>query len=852
MVDLDSVQQYEELCSRWVETLSELIQEQKSKNKEVVLVAMSRKMPRLIEVIKKKRYGHILKNLQFITEHVLPYFLVQFDSERQCIVIVDDAMYYGSTIKQITSYIHRIKSVKPYVIPVALSEMVGDLPYAEILPKKYENNVIKEEDNVIKEKNIPFFTTQNAKHIIELGRPIDMEFPILQFKVNSAKLHGEKLSEVLTKYFPDEDDYVYSINHQIKSKDEKKWSYISNYNILPKEGTPYDHWNKDFSKMRVFVSDQDVQVVAYAPGILSESVLTGDEPLFSNNRIEELWEKVRDYKMASWPEGDEEDSVTKSLRDSYRMQCVRSKTIWANYLASFLYLLKQKEAICKAISEVFEDEVLNTASFVEEDTRQLLPPQLVSEITDSLTKCFRENFAEDGGAFYGLHSEVLASQELIPEECKADYVERNRKGWQRCSMVKEALSIMFANQLFIINDGGLGNDSVRRTQRLRFGVTYTALKNNLAFPLGIDGLWKSIHKWIDKNIDEGTVKPSYERVVVDGNVYWLRMFRAGENENSFTKIRRICEFIIGKVQQKENRSYVERSVVEDLLTLVWKDPCDIIEYSYKWDSFDKKRIGSTFYLVYEEEEGKKAEKDKSKRFLDFLINQDYLQVIQDSSGISRLSTIEDVQVVTPLESAQEEAISDYVDAYYFYKKTRHQPYIMNNFFPQKDKEEFGEDYNKLVDWCRSFSDYMEKAISFGDSQKELSENFNDLDESLSHIIHQTIKVGKIANDDRENKNRIKIREYLQKEDVAEYTRFKNKLLTAVVVKELFYQLFIASNEEKASVEVLESYLSFIHDEEENKAVVRNFIHMNDDDRNQIGNKEKVIRALQNILQHQIG
>ena len=76
-------------------------------------------------------------------------------------------------------------------------------------------------------------------------------------------------------------------------------------------------------------------------------------------------------------------------------------------------------------------------------------------------------------------------------------------------------------------------------------------------------------------------------------------------------------------------------------------------------------------------------------------------------------------------------------------------------------------------------------------------------------------------------------------------------MVAVVVKELFYQLFLASEEEKEPVEVLESYLGFIHGDEENKAVVRNFIHMNDDDRNQISNKGKVIHALQNILQHQI-
>lgn len=670
MIDLNSEEMYNALSELWIKLFEKLVQELKKKDKEVILVAMSRKMPRLIEAIKRRfKDTDILDGYPFITEHVLPYFLRYFNPDKQCIVIVDDAIYYGSTINQITSYIKMVgNGTIPYVIPLAISEVVGELPNA--------NKCISEDErNVIKEKNIPFFTTQNAKHIIELCRPIDMEFPILRFEYTDKKAKGEGMDfvPVLKNHF--KEDEIYKIEHRIKVNDE--WTTITNYNILPQKGTRFDHWNKDFCKMRIFVSDKGVQVVAYAPGILSEDAIVGNHVLFSDDRIQNMWTEVQTCEMATWPDDTDEDSITKRIKESYRMQCVRSKVIWANYLASFLYLLEQKEAICNAISAMFEKEdVASIANFSAEDTRQLLPPNLVESITATLNLCFQEG-AQKNSTFYGSHSTELANQELIPEECRADYLEKNRKGWQQCGTTNEALAIMFSNQHLIINDGMLGNDTLRRTQRLRFGVTYTALEKNLAFPIGIEGLWYAIHQWIDKNIDEGTVKPKYERVVVDGNAYWIRMFRAGENEESFTKMRRICEFIIEKVRLKAHRSYVERNIVEDLLTLAWEDPCEIVKHSYKWNTFDKKKIDSTYYLTY------KATEQKSKIFLDFLIAQNYLQIIQDSSGVSLLSTIENSQVVTPLALLQEQAISDYVDAYYSYKKAYYRSDIMDDFFSQK-------------------------------------------------------------------------------------------------------------------------------------------------------------------------
>ena len=136
MTDLKSVSNYKKVRNDWAATLVILIQDQKRNGKMVVLVAMSRKMPRLIEAIMKELDADqvdTIKSCLFITEHVLPYVLRDFDPEKQCLVIMDDAIYYGSTINQITGYIEKITSIRPFVMPVAINEVFGDLRYAKLV-----------------------------------------------------------------------------------------------------------------------------------------------------------------------------------------------------------------------------------------------------------------------------------------------------------------------------------------------------------------------------------------------------------------------------------------------------------------------------------------------------------------------------------------------------------------------------------------------------------------------------------------------------------------------------------------------------------------------------------------------
>lgn len=837
MIDVDSIEKFRDLYKVWKETFEKLMRKLQEEGMAPVFVAMSRKMPRLIEWMRRENPGSELDNCCFVSEHVLPYILADIKVESQCIVIIDDAIYYGSTIRHIIGYIRTIRpTVQVYVTPIAVSEVVGEIDDAQ---------VEKTDDNIILERNIPLYTTLNAVRIISLARPIDVEFPILHFTVHSHSDWRNKMKSVLENHFPDCD--IYDIVHLIgEEKDGNKY-YAYSYNVLPQKNTIYDSWNKDFSKLRFFVSDKSVQVVSYAPGILPETALMDSYSLFSDDSIQTLWSDVQNYNTVPWPQSTDDVRTIDMTRDAYNRQCVRSKIMWVNYLASFLYMLARKKAIIESITEVFGSDTAQTARFLEDDTRLLVPPKKVSKITDALSNRFNKDSEEKNIAFYGLHSYVLANQELIPDEYENEYIESIQRGLQRCGTAEAALSLLFSSQHFFISRGGISVDALQRTQRLRFGITYNALEYKLAFPVGIKGLWESIHKWIDKNIDEGTVKPKYERVLIDGNAFWLRMFRAGENEDAFTKLRRLCEFVIAGLRKKDYRSYVERNHVENLLTLAWKDPCDIVNHNYRWGTFEMEKDDKApvCALVYTLKSG------ENKRFIDYLIDQGYLSSIRESSGVTRLSAIDEGRVATPLTALQERAISDYIDAYWYYAETRHQFYIMNNFFQLTSEQEYVEKHNKLIDWCRRFERFMNTVVSSKSNTDFQQDEFNRFDEEFNTMICVTVKVLDSVAQKTENENRAKIEDCLWKDDSAEYIRLKKELLAAAVVKELFEQLFLNS-EEKEVLDSLYKYLDLIDETEKTDDPIRTFIRMSEGERQVEYNRGRFVVALQGIIQKHIG
>lgn len=831
MNDLNSVEEHKKLYKHWKDQFEKLVRDLRGQGYEVILVAMSRKMPRLIEMVNRLFPEGDLKDFQFFSEHTLPYILSNFKPADQRIVIADDAMYYGSTINRISGYIHAITGQKPHVCPVVVSEVVGNLDYAE---------VCKTEDQIIHVENIPFLTTLNAEWIIRLCRPIDVEFPILHFDLPSDQNNenkGGKLLNLLSDQFDDCD--VYPIEHIVYDEEGERIP-VRSYNVLPQKDSRYDRWNKDFCKIRFFISDNKIQVVSFAPGILPENVLDDSYPLFTDTRIQQLWEDVRSAKVGTWPdelpEAIENDLLVDVIENAYKKQCVRSKILWVNYLASFLYLLERKEAIVKAISEVFGRETANNPKITEEDTRLLLPEGKVKDIAKKLTDYFKEG-RKDNSSFYGLHSAVLANQELAPEEYEYAYSKTLSRNLMRCRNADEALSVFFSSQHFFINNGRLSNDALQRTQRLGFGITYTALENKLAFPVGIKDLWKNIHQWIDKNIDEGTVKPKYERVKVEGKEYWLRMFRAGENEDSYTKMRRLCEYIIEQLRHKEIRGYVKRASVDNLLSIVWEDPCRIMNYKYKWGKFETQKENIAYKI-----------QTKVRSFSDYLVDLYYLQEITDKDGVSRISSFDDNKPVTPLSIEQEQAITDYVDVYYYFAETRHQSYVINNFFPKQWMHDYNKFTGTLVDWCRQFAKFMQNYIKVVEQRKSLSEQFPDYNGTFDSIVLRSMMVTDFTVPDDKNEKWNPFANHFRKPNEGQFPPYREKLFSSAAILALFNQFFIVSENEKVPVAILEGYLRYIKKDDANIIkMIFDYIHMDAVDRAREENKQAVVDAMSHVL-----
>ncbi len=242
----------------------------------------------------------------------------------------------------------------------------------------------------------------------------------------------------------------------------------------------------------------------------------------------------------------------------------------------------------------------------------------------------------------------------------------------------------------------------------------------------------------------------------------------------------------------------------------------------------------------------KTDDDKFHNFVDFLIKQDYLQTLMDSTGVERLSIIEDdSQIVTSLNPLQEQAIIDYVEAYYFY--SRYQLNITNSLFPKKG---FDDDTDKLIAWRDKFYDYMEKSIIFDNTKDTHRDEFEDLDQSLSDILQETIRPGELPIADSimaENSNIAIIQQFIKDSETdKEYIQFKNKIQVAIVVKELF-KYAILGNKPEINIEIttlVKAYLDFIN---ENDEVILNFFYLSEADRQTKEKQEEVIHSLQNIL-----
>lgn len=564
---------YEERLKEWKENTG-IFNSSNDGNDKKIIIAMSRKMPRLLNWIRRIKDFKLNSNYTLVTEHAIPFCLHENpDAE---IKIIDDALYFGSTMDNVTQNIAWCTGKeKIEVYPILRANANKKLFYA-----KFEDS-IKE----INELDLPYFTTLTVKNILSLGKPMDVEYPILTFKRETRQETGNRdnWTGLLKDCFNGKQ--VYKIEHEIYDEKIHQYKKNVNYTVLLNDAgnNNRSRYDSDFSKLRIYATKDTIRIVSYAPLSINEADLVESSKLFEKTDFKELWNLV--VSKASKVSDSILDFGHVILRDlrrqEYEISRLKSLVIWANYLSSYSMLLMYKESIIKFMHSI---GFRSLPEINEEELCYLLGPQLVSEVKEELELLYIRSMG--GPIKTQVYDYNLLPQNNIPFDCEEEYYERNHQSWSKCKFVSQALSAMFTNQHFCIGMSDSKSD-IDRYRKLHFGVSYASIYSDLMSYFRYDEkLLPDIHHWIDRKIDEGCIAPKYERVALGDRYVWRRMFRAGENEDSYIKIIRIGYFIFNELASFFRTDKLYRKIVEELFSIIFNDPLHLINLDYKLGEFE--------------------------------------------------------------------------------------------------------------------------------------------------------------------------------------------------------------------------------------------------------------------------
>lgn len=546
-------------------------------------IAIARKAPRMFEY--QVQCGNLPEDIleSVVTEHALPFML----ADNRPLAVIDDAIYYGTTFENILTFI-RTNRFLTGKAPLS-KDTLKAFPVIRARDSKMFDDIDLSRVQVADDKNIPYYIERLATEFLNLGKPFDVEFPILylykktpeeDFPVDYKKLCGHIYTALIT-IFPECE--VYPIEHMTNDDD-----IVINYSVIFSPSLHSGESNTEFAKFRLFVSEDKICLTAYSPSILNEEMLSEASPLFKDTLFEELWEKAfvkplseiavcNDYSYVDYLNHNHKVEQINKYQWAYQLEeseyiRKRSLIILANYLHSYSLILEKKEQI-QAFAELLNYQIIGLKTF---DLQLLIGPALATVFITKLNEIFINYQSEDNKLPIKLTPDTAFveyfSKNVIPEEYDKEYNWENEKDWYSSKNLSEALSAMFCNMHIYIEKASRGNFP-DDTRRLRFGSSYDSIYQELCekvnkSSINVDLL--NIHKWIDKKIDEGSVVPKYDRIQYYNNFYWHRLFRSGENEDRFAgQLIRIGVFIFEKVQSQFEEDYLEKGLIENIFSILF-------------------------------------------------------------------------------------------------------------------------------------------------------------------------------------------------------------------------------------------------------------------------------------------
>lgn len=529
------------------EKLNQLIDEWKNSilNERIELcVAISRKAPRLLEWSLGKQCGG---GIPVITELALP-FLNMVDYH-QCVVL-DEAIYHGTTFEKVLSLLESANShwkrleAKPLVVTT------------EALNSDVIKSHLSSYNNIIEQNELPFFVDSVISKFLELGKPYDVEYPIvyidLKYDITEEMLDSimVNLSEIESDvcHINKDDIHYYKVENYSHECNKIFFSYTyrTDYRFAHEE---YGRMIPDFSKLRFYVRGNRLCIASIAPYTIPEQFIARNHRMFTGE-FEDIWEML--YAKVGY--GNDEE---------YEYQKTKSLVMATNYLLSYGHFLSLKESLLKAL-----DGYAEKVEFYQDkdDLIYLFGEVLANALLLKLENV--KSFVLNGAALnLGKSKDVF-----IPDTYWVNYnqqiaLDNLRKG--QTENVALMISSIFSAMHWQVEIPSR-KANYEDYSRLRFGESYASIKERLERVSNESNLLNAIHENIDQRIDRGSIVPNYVRVEFGIFSSWKRLFRSGENEDvAKDQLLRIVLSIVMDYLNMVGRNYVMRDVLEFILSIVY-------------------------------------------------------------------------------------------------------------------------------------------------------------------------------------------------------------------------------------------------------------------------------------------
>lgn len=478
-----------------------------------IVIALSRKGPRMLEYL--KRYNS-LKEFSFTTEHALPFIFEQISNNRDKkyrIFIVDDAIYFGSTIQnlynEIKAYIdaYKLDNVKIYAVVTAIKASDSKtLNIDDALLLNYEGK------EPLRAGYGHYFVKCLMNDFSKLDNTLEVEFPTIEYDLPS-NVDEQIVDEAIKKQYPD------AFRSEQNGESRAKWC------IILENGK-----TSAFNKVRIFISANKLRFVFMNPHYFNnnEETLAG-LMVRQGSPFREMWNEIQlHFKNV-------ELDIRKEFNNEIRRNRLRTQVILANYILSFNNFLVERDKINAIVGSLGIDE--NSYSIKENNLTYLIGNvSLVANTIGRLKVAADSNLSLDPllsvKEMTVSNDYVLESNSLPKDELEV-LLNHNLVMISKSQDTEESLSAMFNNLTILIEKwtrGTIYDDNYR----LRFGYT---MKNLTAF-VHRYGAFKieepekfqtELHCWIDNRIDNGCIVPQY--IVDSASSTWMRVFRPGENED---------------------------------------------------------------------------------------------------------------------------------------------------------------------------------------------------------------------------------------------------------------------------------------------------------------------------------